>query len=80
MRFTQLPTLKVKRTLQGRAYEYRAIVTQEQVSAAMMQDMIHRLFDGSADRLVLTLIENNQVDLDRICQLACRDAATKADR
>lgn len=71
---------KVKRTLRGRAYEYSAVVTQEKVSAAMLQDMIHRLFGGSAEQLVLTLIENHLADLDSICQLARRAAATKADR
>lgn len=71
---------KVKRTLRGRAYEYRAVVSHEEVAAAVLQDMIHRLFGGSAEQLVLTLMENHLIDRDRICQLAHRAAAAKEDR
>lgn len=70
---------KVKRTLQGRAYLYRAVVSQEEVSAAMLHDIIHRMFGGSVEQLVITLIENNLADLDRIRELAHRVAGNSAN-
>jgi predicted transcriptional regulator len=69
---------KVKRTLQGRAYCYRAVVSKEKASAAMLYDVIHRMFGGSAEQLVICLIANSLCDRDRISELACQFAATKA--
>ncbi len=70
---------KVKRTLQGRAYLYHAVVSQEKVNVAMLQDIIHRMFDGSAEQLVLTLIESNLADPARICELARQFVTNSAD-
>jgi predicted transcriptional regulator len=68
---------KVKRTLQGRAYFYRAVISQEEVSAAMLRDIIYRMFDGSTERLVKTLIETNLIVLDRIRELANQVAGSR---
>src|SRR5580692_1241773 len=61
---------KVKRTLQGRAYVYHPLVFREKVIVAMLQEIIHRMFGGSAEQLVLTLIKSNLADIDRLCELA----------
>jgi predicted transcriptional regulator len=60
---------KVKRTLCGKAYFYRAAVSQSAISTAMLGDLIHRVFAGSADQLILTLIENQREYGDRIREL-----------
>jgi BlaI family transcriptional regulator, penicillinase repressor len=60
---------KVKRTLRGKAYLYRAAVSQKKISDAMLGDLIHRVFAGSADQLILTLIESQREYGDRIREL-----------
>jgi BlaI family penicillinase repressor len=68
---------KLKRTLHARAYLYHSVVSQEKVTAAMLQDIIQRMFGGSAEQLVLALIESNLTDPARICELARRFAASR---
>ena len=70
---------KVKRTLQGRAYVYHAVVSRERASAAMLQDIIHRMFGGSAEKLVMALIESNLADLTRISEIARQVSARHAN-
>jgi predicted transcriptional regulator len=69
---------KTERKLEGRAYLYRAVVSREKVTVAMLQDMIHRMFGGSADQLVVTLIESNLADPARVCELAREFAGKRA--
>lgn len=69
---------KVKRTLLGRVYLYRAAVSHEQVSVVMLQDIVHRMFGGSAEQLVLTLVKSNLADPARICALARQVAGKRA--
>jgi predicted transcriptional regulator len=70
---------KVKRTLHGRAYVYYPVVSREQVTVAILQDIIHRMFGGSVEQLVLSLIKENLADPARICELARQFSATRAN-
>ena len=70
---------KVQRKLHGRAYLYRAVVSHEKVTVAMLQDIIYRTFGGSAEQLVLTLIESDLADPARLCELARQFAANRAN-
>lgn len=70
---------KVKRILRGRAYVYHAVISQREAAAGMLQDIILRMFDGSAEKLMFTLIESNLTDLDRIYELVRRASAHRTD-
>ena len=48
---------------EGRAHEYSARLTQEEVTTSMVGDLVERLFDGNAKPLLLNLMENE--DLSR---------------
>ena len=52
----------VKRKGPGRGYEFSPRVTREDVSQGMVGDLLERVFEGSASALVLSLLENEQVD------------------
>lgn len=52
----------VSRQQQGKAYRFRAKVTEEEVSRAMLGDLLDRVFDGSAESLVLHLLESEKID------------------
>jgi BlaI family penicillinase repressor len=60
---------KVKRKLVGRAYEYRASVTQEAADSHALKDVLHKVFQGSVDDLLLTLVRSRQLDAQKLARL-----------
>ncbi len=60
---------KVKRRLQDRAYLYRPVITRQSAVAQAIGDMLDRFFGGSADSLVLNLIESRRLSAERLAQL-----------
>src|SRR5262245_50857155 len=48
---------KVKRRLKNRAYVYKPTVSRSQFVSHTVGDMIDRLFGGSAENLVMNLVE-----------------------
>jgi len=63
---------KLKRKLRGRAYVYSATVTEARASRHAVRDLVDRMFGGSADELVMSLIKNRQIDPRRIAELSRR--------
>jgi predicted transcriptional regulator len=60
---------KVRRKLVGRAYEYSASVTQEAADSHAIKDVLHKVFQGSVDDLLLTLVRSRQLDARKLAQL-----------
>jgi BlaI family transcriptional regulator, penicillinase repressor len=63
---------KVKRSLKDRAYFYTPIVSRDQVVSHTITDMVDRLFGGSAESLVMSLVETKHLTpkkLDRLNKL-----------
>jgi BlaI family transcriptional regulator, penicillinase repressor len=60
---------KVKRTLRGRAYEYRAAVSEDKATSHALHDLVDRMFGGSAEQLVMSLVKSRQADPERIVKL-----------
>lgn len=54
----------VHRRQEGRAYLFSHAVTQEETSQGMLGDLIDRVFDGSAEALLLNLLDSEHVDDD----------------
>jgi BlaI family transcriptional regulator, penicillinase repressor len=52
---------KVKRTLVDRAYHYRPAITRTKAVAQTLRDVVDRVFGGSAEALVLGLMETKQL-------------------
>jgi predicted transcriptional regulator len=63
---------RVARELNGRAYIYRAKKGKDATLHQMVSDLIERMFAGSPEELVMSLIKTNQVDLERIAELSKR--------
>ena len=61
---------KLKRELNGRAYEYSAIVTEEKALSQAVRDLVDRMFGGSSEELVMSLIKNRQIDAEKIARLS----------
>jgi len=63
---------KLKRKLRGRAYEYSAIVTEARASGHAVRDLVDRMFGGSSEELVMSLIKSRQIDARKIAELSKR--------
>jgi BlaI family penicillinase repressor len=52
---------RVKRTLKDRAYFYKPVVSRSHVTREHMSDIVDRLFGGSAESLVMSLVETKHL-------------------
>ena len=60
---------KVKRTLKDRAYFYKPAVSRSQVVGQHMGDIVERLFGGSAESLVMSLVETKHLTPQKLARL-----------
>ena len=60
---------KVKRTLKDRAYFYKPSVTRQKVISKQVADVIDRLFAGSAESLVMSLVETKHLTPAKLARL-----------
>ncbi|HMG36199.1 MAG TPA: BlaI/MecI/CopY family transcriptional regulator [Blastocatellia bacterium] len=60
---------KVKRTLKNRAYFYKPLVSHRQVVTQTINDMVERLFAGSAEGLVMTLVETKHLTAEKLARV-----------
>jgi BlaI family transcriptional regulator, penicillinase repressor len=60
---------KVKRRLVGKAYEYRTILSREKAVREALGDLLDRMFGGSVEDLLMTLVKSRQLDVDKLAQL-----------
>ena len=60
---------KVKRTLKDRAYFYKPSVTREKVISKQVIDVVDRLFGGSAESLVMSLVETKHLTPEKLARL-----------
>ncbi|MGA7109103.1 MAG: BlaI/MecI/CopY family transcriptional regulator [Terracidiphilus sp.] len=63
---------KLKRELDGRAYVYSARVTEEKALGQGVRDLIDRMFGGSSEDLVMSLLKNGQIDAKKLADLTRR--------
>lgn len=61
---------KVKRTLRDRSYYYRPAVTRRREVGHMVRDVVTRLFGGSAEQLVQSLMDTRQLTPETLERLA----------
>ena len=60
---------KVKRKLLGKAYEYRPVLSREKALREAASDMLDRMFGGSVEALLMSLVKNNQLDADKLARV-----------
>jgi BlaI family penicillinase repressor len=61
---------RVRRRLRGRAYDYTPVLTKEKAASNAIGDMIDRLFGGSVDGLLMSLVKNRQLDPKKLQKLS----------
>ena len=60
---------KVKRVLKDRAYEYAPVVSRSHVTRQHITDLVDRLFGGSAESLVMSLVETKHLTPKKLARL-----------
>jgi BlaI family transcriptional regulator, penicillinase repressor len=60
---------KVKRKLLGKAYEYRPVLGREKALREATRDMLDRMFGGSVEALLMSLVKSSQLDADKLAKV-----------
>ena len=60
---------KVKRKLVGKAYEYRPVLSRERALREAAGDLRGRMFGGSVDALLMSLVKSRQIDASKVAKL-----------
>ena len=63
---------RVKRKLVGRAFEYSAVVSQETADSHAIKDVLQKVFQGSVDELLLSLVRSKQLDARKLAELQAK--------
>ncbi len=63
---------KLKRTLKGRAFVYAATVSEDKASGHALRDLIDRMFGGSSEELVMSLVKSRQLDAKSLAEIGRR--------
>jgi predicted transcriptional regulator len=61
---------KVRREIQGRAYLYEPVVSRALAAGQAVSDLVSRMFDGSAEGLVMSLVETRQLTPEKLAELS----------
>ena len=60
---------KVSRKLKDRAYIYRPVLSRQKAVRQAVGEVLERFFGGSADSLVLNLVETRHLTRERLAQI-----------
>jgi len=60
---------KVKRQLKDRAYIYRPVLSRQKAVTQAVGDVLERFFGGSADSLVLSLVETRRLTPEKLARI-----------
>ena len=63
---------KLRRQLEGRAYVYSAKVTEAKALGQGVRDLVDRMFGGSSEELVMSLLKTRQIDAKKLAELTER--------
>lgn len=68
---------KVKRSQEGRAFRYRPVVSRERASGNAVEDLVRRMFGGSAEALLMAMVDARQIGAEELERLARKVAAAE---
>lgn len=61
---------KVKRAEEGRRHRYAPLVSRERAVRTAVHDLVTRLFGGSAEALLMAMVDTRQITADEIARAA----------
>ena len=63
---------RVKRRLVGRAFEYSATVSQAAADSHAIKDVLQKVFRGSVDDLLLSLVRSKHLDARKLAEIQAK--------
>jgi BlaI family transcriptional regulator, penicillinase repressor len=63
---------RVKRKLVGRAFEYSATVSQEAADSHAIKDVLHKVFQGSVNDLLISLVRSKHLNAQKLAELQAK--------
>ena len=63
---------KVSRMQEGRAFRYKAAVNRKRATGSAVEDLVRRMFGGSPEALLMTMVESRQIgkkELERLSEM-----------
>jgi predicted transcriptional regulator len=60
---------RVKRSLEGKAYRYQAVLSREKAISQSIGELVDRMFGGSVDALLMNLLKQRQIDRNQLEKL-----------
>ena len=63
---------KLRRELRGRAYVYTPRVSEAKALGQQLRDLVERMFGGSSEELVMSLLKTRQIDAKKLAELSER--------
>ena len=61
---------QLKRKLQGRAFVYSAAVSEAKATGHAVRDLVDRMFGGSSEELVMSLVKSRHLDAKKLAELS----------
>lgn len=61
---------QLKRRLEGRAFLYSAAVSEAKATGNALRDLVDRMFGGSGEELVMSLVKSRQMDAKKLAELS----------
>ena len=66
---------KVKRVQEGRAYRYQPSVSRRRAAGSAVHDLVKRMFGGSAEALLMAMVDARQIGAEELERVARRLAS-----
>ena len=60
---------RIERQMKERAYVYKPVLSRQTAASQAVREMLERFFGGSADNLVLNLVETRQLSPEKLAEL-----------
>ncbi|MDR3763744.1 MAG: BlaI/MecI/CopY family transcriptional regulator [Acidobacteriota bacterium] len=70
---------RAKRVAEGRAFRYQAALSRERAAGSAVDDLVARMFNGSSEALLMTLVDSHQISTGELERIAQRLAARQAE-
>jgi len=59
----------LKHEVDGRTYVYLPLISQQAVRQGVLGDVVERLFEGSTSLLLTSLVEQNRISENELCEI-----------
>lgn len=68
---------RVRRYRVGKSFQYEPLVSEQKAKRSAVEDLIRRVFGGSAESLVMTMVDSNQIRVEELERLTRSIAAAE---